>query len=235
MDKKTACCGCGCLVIIIAVIAVIVGGYYGFSFLHSAGKDMAAITFEKTLESITEKAFNQNDRKLILDQANDIAKKLKSGEIGLLRFMQEGSQNRESGLYSKIVLLSFKNHYILEAEEVTDSEFIEKGTKSVNRLIYGLNEKDIGHYEIASISMKITEHFQQEVSPKGEDSKTNFSSRRLNMGLSRDEVQQCLTMIDDVCNRNKIELPEDGYNSDNAVKEEILAIFERLKKPEKEN
>jgi hypothetical protein len=229
LDKKTACCGCSCLVIVLIIIGVVVGGYYGFSFLHSAGKEMAAITLEKTMESVTEKAFAPKNRKIILAEVNKVANDLKDSKIGLIDFIQEGTQQLESGMYSKVMLLSFKHHYIVNAETGAESELRQNGAQAVDRLLYGLSENKIRASEIASVTMKITEHFQEKLPKKEEGgSSASFSNRRINENLTKEDVQKCLIIINEVCERNNVVLPDSGYAAETAVKEEILQILTRL-------
>ena len=236
MDKKTACCGCGCIGIILIAVAIGVGGYYGFSFLHSAGKDVAAISFNKTMEAVTQDAFNQADRKEILDQADQVAQKIKSGEIGLIDLFNEGTRQLEQGIYSKIILLSFKNHYLLNAENNKDVENANQGAKAVNRLLYGFSSKKIDSNQIASITMKITSHFEQKVSSEEGKGKSEykFSSRKLNDSLSSEDVQKCIATIENICNENDVEVPGDGFTSENYVKQEIMKVFANLNNSNKE-
>ncbi|MGM0599226.1 MAG: hypothetical protein ACQETH_05330 [Candidatus Rifleibacteriota bacterium] len=234
MDKKTACCGCGCVGLVLIAVAIGVGGYYGFSFLHSAGKDVAAISFNKTMQAVTKDAFNQADRKEILEQTDQVAQKIKTGKIGLIDLFNEGTRQLERGLYSKIILLSFKNHYLLNAENNQDIENANKGAKSVNRLLYGLSSEQISTDQIASITMKITSHFEEKVPAKEGKSDYTFSSRKLNGDLTSEEVQKCVNTIEEICNENNVEIPEDDFTSEAYVKQEIMKIFESLNKSDKE-
>lgn len=228
MDKKTACCGCGCLIMIIGIIAVIVGGYFGVSFLHSAGKGVAAKTFAKTMESVTEKAFAENDRKEINEGAQQVAKGIQDGKIGLFDLFTEGTRQLEEGVYNKIILLAFKNHYMKNAEAGAEAEVSVVGAKSVDRLLYGLNEKRITPDQIASITLKITEHFQDKIPDEDGKSTLRFSSRRMNSKLSTEDVQKCLIMINEVCDLNKVEQAPEDYSPEASVKTEVLNIFNHL-------
>lgn len=232
MDKKTACCGCGCLVIIIAIIAIGVGGYFGVSFLHSAGKDVAAKTFEKTIDSVTAKAFGEMDREEIKSGAKKVTQGILDGKIGLFSLFTEGTQQLEGGIYTKIILLAFKNHYLMNAEDGAEAEISVTGAKSVNRLLFGLSEKRVSQDQIASIALKITEHFQDQIPDPEGKSKMKFSSRRINSTLSKEDVQECLKMINEVCDLNEIAIPAEDYSPETTIKSEILTVFARLQKPE---
>lgn len=232
MNKKT-CCGCGCLLVIIIIVAIVVGGYYGVSFLHTAGKDFAAATFEKGFEVVTEKAFNQQNRQEILDEAKKVAQGIKSGEIGLISMFAEGSHQLIEGVYSKIILLAFKNHYMIEAEDGAEATFSVDGAKSVDRLIFGMNEKRIPFDHVASVTAKLTQHIQEKIPAKDGKSEMKFSSRRINTKLTKEEVKQCLDLINETCELNKIEEPPADFDPEVAVKNEILKMFERMKNPAK--
>jgi hypothetical protein len=234
LDKKTACCGCGCIGLVLIAVAIGVGGYYGFSFLHSAGKDVAAISFNKTMQAVTKDAFNEADRKEILENADQVAQKIKNGEIGLIDLFNEGTRQLEQGIYSKIILLSFKNHYLLNAEKNKDIENADQGAKAVNRLLFGFSNETISSSQIASITMKITSHFEEKV-PAGEGkSEYKFSSRKLNGKLTSEEVKKCIETIENICNENQVEIPGEGFTSESYVKHEIMKIFENLNKSDKE-
>ncbi len=231
MNKKT-CCGCGCLLIVIIIIAVVVGGYYGVSFLHTAGKDFAAATFEKGFEIVTEKAFNQENRKEIIDGAKEVAKGIKSGDIGLISMFAEGSQQLIEGVYGKIILLAFKNHYMLQAEDGAEATFSVEGAKSVDRMLYGMQQKRIPFDHVASVTNKLTQHIHEKIPSKDGKSDVKFSSRRINTKLSREEVLQCLDLINKTCELNNIDQPGDDFEAESAVKNDILKMFERMKKGE---
>lgn len=229
MDKKTACCGCGCLLIIIIAVAIVVGGYYGVSFLHTAGKEVASRSFAKTIENVTEKAFNQADRQEIIAEAQNVSQQIKDGKIGLMALFQEGTQQLETGIYTQVILLGFKNHYLVQAEDGAEAQVSVDGARAVNRLLYGMNENRITANQIATLTMKITEHFQEKIKNKEGKGDVKFSSRRMNDKLSREEVQQCIQMINEVCDLNNVEMPSEEFDAENTVKTEILKVFERLK------
>lgn len=229
MNKKT-CCGCGCLIMALVIGAVVVGGYYGFSFLHTAGKDVAAITFEKTFESVSEKAFNEEDRKELIDGAKQVAQGIRDGKIGLISLFSEGTQQLESGIYNKVILLAFKNHYMFSAEEGAEATFSAEGAKSVDRLLYGLNEKRLSPNDIASVTIRLTEHFQDKTPETDGKSQLKFSSKRINKKLSKEDVVECLKMIDEICTLNNIEMPSEDYKPEAALKEEIMKVFAKLEK-----
>ncbi|GAB4266808.1 MAG: hypothetical protein Kow0029_00810 [Candidatus Rifleibacteriota bacterium] len=235
MDKKSACCGCGCFFLVLVLAGFVVGGYFGISFLHSTGKDFAARTFAKTIETVTEKAFNQEDRKEIIAQAETVAKDIQDGKIGLLSLLSEGTQHLEGGVYTKVILLAFKNHYLVNAEHGAEAKPVMPGVKSVDRLIYGLNEQRITPDQIASISIIITEHFQEKIPATKDKSELKFSSRRVNSKLSREDVQKCLQMIHEVCDLNEVSEPPEDFSAEKSVKEEILAILNKLKTAEGNN
>jgi hypothetical protein len=219
---------------VLIAVAIGVGGYYGFSFLHSAGKDVAAISFNKTMQAVTKDAFNEADRKEILENADQVAQKIKNGEIGLIDLFNEGTRQLEQGIYSKIILLSFKNHYLLNAEKNKDIENADQGAKAVNRLLFGFSNETISSSQIASITMKITSHFEEKV-PAGEGkSEYKFSSRKLNGKLTSEEVKKCIETIENICNENQVEIPGEGFTSESYVKHEIMKIFENLNKSDKE-
>ncbi|MFZ5951896.1 MAG: hypothetical protein ACOYXC_14410 [Candidatus Rifleibacteriota bacterium] len=229
MNKKT-CCACGCLIMALGIVAIVAGGYFGVSFLHSAGKDFAALTFEKGMESVTEKAFSEEDRQEILDGAKLVAEGIKSGEIGLISMFSEGTQQLETGIYNKVILLAFKNHYMLKAEDGAEATFSVEGARSVDRLLFGLSEKRISVDQIASVTLKLTEHFQDKMPDKDGKSNVKFSSRRVNTKLSKEDVVECLKMINEVCDLNKIENPSEEFKPENVIKNELLQVFDKLKK-----
>jgi hypothetical protein len=231
LNKKT-CCGCGCLLIIIIIIAIVVGGYYGVSFLHTAGKDFAAATFEKGFEIVTEKAFNQENRKEIIAGAKEVAKGIKSGDIGLISMFAEGSQQLIEGVYGKIILLAFKNHYMLQAEDGAEATFSVEGAKSVDRMLYGMQQKRIPFDHVASVTNKLTQHIHEKIPSEDGKSNVKFSGRRINTKLTRDEVLQCLDLINKTCELNNIGQPGEDFEPETEVKNEILQMFERMKKGE---
>jgi hypothetical protein len=227
LNKKT-CCGCGCIIILLVIAAVIAGGYYGVTFLHSAGKDVAAITFAKTIEAVTEKAFNLEDRKELIAAAEGVAEGIRSGKIGLIALFGEGTQQLEKGIYNKIILLAFKNHYMIGAEKGAEATFSVEGAKEVDRLLYGLIEKRISPEQVASVTMKLTEHFQEKMPSAEGKSELKISNRRVNQKLTQEEVLDCLKMITQICDLNNIEVPGEDYLPESKVKLELLQVFTSL-------
>lgn len=228
MSKKT-CCGCfalGCLTIIVAVV---VGGYFGFDYLRDSGRDLAADGLKQTVEKIAEVAFDEADRNDINRAAGEMAENVRSGEVGLVDLFSKATQHLETGLYLKSMLLAFERVNLSQGEAVDGISAEDAGSDVVKRLIYGLNENKLSTAQIASISSMIMERYSESTGGEGE-AKVTRSFRRLKTGLSVEELGRNLEMMKKICEENQLELPGPDFDAGKSVKEEFMRIFEELRK-----
>ena len=229
-DKTKTCCGCSCLASILVVIAIVVSSYFGFNFLHSKGKEFAAISFEKTIKDLTEQAFDKPDQDEIRDKASLIAQKILTGEIGLTKLIKEGSQQLEGSLLTKSMALAFMNKYLRQGE-AGGGKGVGENKALVNKLIYGLHTNKIRPAQIASVTTLLVENFSEKINTSGgKDINIKLSSKRLKLDLNEAQITQCLEMIKGIVDQKDIKLPENEFSPANAIKKDILKIFSQLEK-----
>ncbi len=234
MNKKT-CCGCfgiGCLLVIVAVV---VGGYFGFGFLHESGKDFAAAGLEKTVEKITQLAFNDADRTEITKAAAETADEIRSGKIGLIDLLSNTTKQLETNLHVKSMLLAFYRQNMTAAEAGEGVPIDEDGEDVVKRLIFGMTENRISAEHVASITALIVERYTETTG--GEDGKVKYtvSLQRLKTGLSQEELKKSLEMMKSVVELNAIEEPSEDYDATSAVKNDFLQLFKKLREDAQKN
>lgn len=230
MNKKT-CCGCfgiGCLVL---VVATVIGGYFGLGFLHDSGREYAADGLKKSVEKITELAFDETDRAEINKIAAEVAEDVRSGNIGLMDMLSKGTQQLETNLHVKSMLLAFYRQNMTNAEEGVGIPVDEAGGNAIKQIIYGMSENKISTDQIASLTALIVERYTETTGSEG-DGKVKFtmSLRRLKTKLSPEELQNSLDMMKKIAEDNHIQLPGPDFDATAAVKAEFLKLFADLRK-----
>ncbi len=233
MSKK-ACCGCfgvGCLLVIVAIV---VGGYYGFNFLHESGREYAADGLAKSVEKITELAFSDADRLEINKLAAETAEEVRSGKIGLIDLMANATKQLETNLHVKAMLLAFYRQNKMSGEAGPGLPVDEEGAGVVKRLIYGMTENRISPDQIASITALIVERYTETTGGEGKIKHT-VSLQRLKTGLSQEELTKSLEMMKQVVDLNAIEVPDATFDAAAAVKSEFLKLFNGLREAAKKS
>lgn len=235
MNKKT-CCGCfgvGCLLVIVAVV---VGGYFGLDFLHNWGRESAAAGMKKSVEKITEVAFNETDRVEINKIAAEVAEEVRSGKIGLLDLLSKGTQQLENNMHVKSMLLAFYRQNMTQAEASEGLPVDEAGAAAIKQLIYGISENKISVDQVASITAMIVERYTETTGGEG-DGKVKFtvSMRRLKSHLSPEELTKSLDMMKKIAEENHIQLPGPDFDASAVVKSDFLKIFADLRKTGEKN
>jgi hypothetical protein len=193
MSKK-ACCGCfgiGCLII---VVAVVVGSYWGFSFLHESGREFAADGLEKSVEKMSEMAFSETDRLEINKLAAETAEEIRSGKIGLISLLTDTTKQIETNLHVKAMLLAFYRQNKISGEAGQGLPVDEEGSGIVRQLIYGMSENRIPPDQIASITSLIIERYTETTGGEGKI-KRQVSLQRLKTVLTQEELKKSFEMM----------------------------------------
>lgn len=233
MNKKT-CCGCFGLGCFLIIVAVVVGGYYGVNFLHESGREFAAEGLEKSIEKVTQMAFNDADRAEINQAAAEAAKEIRSGKIGLVNLLTNATSQLETNLHVKAMLLAFYRQNKMAGEAGQGLPVDAENDQVVRRLIYGLTEKRVPIEDISSITALIFERYTETTGGEGKVKRT-ISLQRLKTGLSKEELQKSLDMMKEVVERNAIEVPAEDYDAAAAVKKDFLELFRKLEQGEQKD
>ncbi len=239
MDKKTCCgCfGCGCFVVIAAFL---IGGYMGVDFLHGKGVEFAASGLIQTVDKLTEMAFADADRAEINKAAAVVADKIRSGEIGLIEVIAETGQKLENNLHNQAMLLAFyRQNYEpgekpavegAEATEATVPAEAAEPAELVDRLIFGMINKNVTKDQAASITAVLVERHTETVESKDGSGRITTSSRRLKKSLTPEDKAASLELMRKICNENNLPLPGADFDRTAAVKQELLNFFADLQK-----
>lgn len=227
MNKKT-CCGCfgvGCMLV---VAALVVGGYFGFNFLHDSGREYAADGLKKSVEKITEMAFNEADRVEINKAASEVAEEVRSGNIGLIDLLSQTTQQLETNLHVKSMLLAFYRQNLIRGEAAEGTPVDESGETAIKQIIYGMGERRISPDQIASITSLIVERYTETTGGEGKITKT-ISLQRLKTNLSAEELANSLELMKKIAEESQIQLPGPDFDAAEAVKGEFLRLFADLR------
>jgi len=239
MNKKSCCgCfGCGCFVV---AVAFLIGGYMGVDFLHGKGVEFAASGLTHTVEKLTEMAFADADREEINKAAAEVAEKIRSGEIGLMEVMSETGQKLENNLHNQAMLLAFyRQNYEsaetptgegAEASEATVSAEAAEPAELVDRLIFGMMNKNVSKDQAASLTAVLVERYTETVESKDGSGRITKSSRRLKKSLTPEDKAAGLELMRKICNENNLPVPGADFDRAAAVKQELLDFFADLKK-----
>lgn len=233
MNKK-ACCGCfgvGCLLIIVAAV---VGSVYGFQFLHETGREYAADGLFKSVEKITELAFNDADRNEINQLAAETAEEVRSGKIGLVDLLSKATRQLETNLHVQALLLAFYRQNKMSGEAGSGLPVDDEGSKIVKRLIFGMTENRISSDQIASITSLLVERYTETTGGEGK-MKVTVSLQRLKTGMSMEELKKSLAMMKEVVDETGVESPDADFDATATVKSEFIQLFNGLREAAKKN
>lgn len=238
MNKKT-CCGCfgaGCFLI---VAAFAVGSYLGVNFLYSSGKSVAAKGLKESVRRLAEMAFDKADRDEIIAMGDKTAERVKSGEIGLVELFKEVTSQLESNMHVKTLLLAFarkaaSGEFVLPAE-MPGQEGLQALSENrdalrvVDRVIYGIMEKQVSVNQIASITAVLADHYSEKITSDDGQTETH-SFTRLKENFSPEDVKKSLEIFMSICDESGVATPATDFNASVSVKKELLALFGRLGK-----
>ncbi|MBU1107814.1 MAG: hypothetical protein KKB51_14165 [Candidatus Riflebacteria bacterium] len=229
MNKKT-CCGCfggGCFLV---VIALVVGSYFGYSFVHEKGVEFAASGLTDTVDKLTEVAFAEADREELNRIAAEVANDIRSGKIGLVEVVKETAQQLNSNLHSKAMLLAFYRKNFEQGELPESTEPVASAPKElVDRLILGMIKKAVSSEQTASLTAMLVERSTETIESNDGKSRITHSSRRLKKSLTPEDIAATLDIMRKICDDNQLPLPEADFNASDAVKNEIVSFFNKLK------
>lgn len=230
MNKKhcCGCLGCGCFLV---VVAIVVGSYHGFGFLHGKGVEFAARGLTHTVDKITEMAFAEADRKELNNAAAEVAEKIRSGEIGLVGVLTETGQQLETNLHNQAMLLAFyRQNYEKGEKPEVDSDEASRPAELVDRLILGMMDKKVTREQAASLTAMLVERYSETIESKDGTGRITRSSRRLKKSLTPEDIAATVELMQKICDENSLPTPEAGFDRTLAVKNELLEFFENLKK-----
>jgi len=238
MNKKT-CCGCfgiGCFVIITALV---VGSYFGVSFLYSSGKNVAAKGLKESVRRLAETAFAEADRDEIIRLGNDAADRVVAGEVGLVDLFKEVTTQLESNMHVKALLLAFARRAasgeIKLPAEMPDHEGMvvlaenSDALRVVDRVIYGIMSDKVSGQQIASLTAILAEHYTEKVTSDDGLTETH-SFKRLKTNFSPEDVKRSLEIFMKICDDSGVSEPGADFNASAAVKKELAELFGRLGK-----
>ncbi len=223
MDTKVACCGCsgcGCFLIIISII---VGGYFGFSFLKSSGRGFVAFSFQKAMENLVEDSLPSEDKKEVLTLVDGVKKEISDGKIGLFDLFKEGTSGVEGNTYLKSLILGFKNLYLTKAES-------DENIKIVNRFLGGIYSEHIDTYKAASLTSIISQRYSKKMrTSSSQKGKIKYEGKRLNKKLSPEKVQQAIKVMQDIISKYEVPVPAESFDGEKLFKKDVIGIIKRLK------
>lgn len=233
MSKKT-CCGCfggGCLLV---VLAIVIGGYFGYGYIHEKGVEFTASSITHTVDKLTEVAFAEADREELNQIAAEVADDIRSGKIGLLEVVSKTAEKVNSNLHNQAMLLAFyrQNFEKGELSETTESLASEPKVL-VDRLIMGMMKDAVPGDQTASLTAMLLERYTETVESKDGSGRITHSSKRLKKNLTPEDIAETINLMREICDNNKLPMPDADFDASAAVKKEIISFFEKLKKGEK--
>ena len=231
MNKKSCCgCfGCGCFLVIVALV---VGSYFGYGFVHEKGVEFTASGLTSTVEKLTEVAFAEADREELNRLADEVANDIRSGRIGLATVVTETAQQLNTNLHNQAILLAFYRQNFEQGELAESAETVASAPKElVDRLILGMmnREKPIPSEQTASLTAMLVERYTETIESKDGKGRITHSSKRLKKSLTPEDVAASLGLMQKICEDNQLPLPDADFNASDAVKNEIVSFFDKLK------
>jgi len=220
-----SCCGCAGVGCVGIIIAILVGGYFGASFVAEKGRSFAAFAFKRTMEISLRDAFSKNEQKEIMKKATKLAKDIESGKVGLIDLATKVSaQLSESTLFAQTMALSFKRHYFMAAEDGVKDDAKAKKIKLISQFVYGLASNKLSTDKAKQFLELVTVQYKEKFDPKS-DSNMTHTGKKINYNLSAEKVKNILSYLTKIC--GNIKVPND-YNPSDAAKNEYLKIFKSM-------
>jgi len=224
-NKTVYCCGCvgiGCLGIIIAII---VGGYFGVSFVADKGRIIAATGLKKTVGTAIKDAFDKKDSAVIMKEVDKVAKDIESGKVGLVQLVKNVSKNIEGNtLFAQTMALAFKHVYLINAEASGDNQ---EAIKSANTFVYALANKKINKEDTGGFLKLVSKQFKKTIK-YGKKKNYTYTGKELNPSLTKEQVSKVVETVKSICSKYVIKDQPKDFNPSEIVKNQYLDAFKKL-------
>lgn len=231
------CCGALVGFSIIMTILVVVGGYFGYNYLVTAGAEYLASSIEKDTEILVNMVFEKDDQDEIMEATKALTNQISSGEISMLDLIREMTDQKKNQTDTKAYLLGFKKHHLKAGEKLTEEE-ASQAAKIVDQIFLAVMNDGLQSDQIASITELITYRHEEKHSRSTEHSTSWGKSKQsqdkpyestityvhtlLRSDLNGEQISEIMAEMQKLVEENNLPVPDESYDFPALLKQELL-------------
>ncbi len=220
------CLGCGCILVILAIIIPIAWGGY---WLHTNGRTVIGDLGEKTIVELSKQAFEPESANEIASVTKILRDDFVASKIG---YVESGNYVYESfsdeKLQGQIIFSVIYRRLTGKLKDGKTPEYIDaEGAEAVRTIMYALSQ---GKIDGKSAKSKVTSIMEDK---NNIPSKNSFDTNKVKKDISAEDWKKVVESLKLYVKEQKLETPAKNITPDSLAKDEFIKFLNnwpRIKK-----
>ena len=224
------CLGCGCLVILLAVVIPTV---WAFHWANTSGRVLLADGVQKLTDEGCKYAFEPESASEIASLTKEIRDDLATGKLGVVdsyKYIVENIKNGEK-LQSQIIFAVLYRNLTGKVTMGKDKAPLlvdQEGAEAVRTIMYAMSQ---GKIDISKATSNIAPLLDDKRHVKVQnDLETQFESKQIKKDITKEDMQKVVEALKTYVKDQKLEAPAEDVSADSLAKEEVIKFLKGLKK-----
>lgn len=223
------CLGCGCLLIILAVVVPTVWTYH---WANTEGRKMFAEVVQQVAEEGCKFAFEPDSAAEIASLTKEIKEDVANGNIGIIDSFNYLTNNEKDfvklngQLIFAVLYRSFKGKVSKAGENPILVD--EEGAEAVRTIMFALSNGNLDANEAAGNLKPI-----METSDKLNSGSKQFETNKMKENITKEDMEKVVKALKEYVKTKNLEKPSEKITPDSLAKEEVIKFLEGLKKLKK--
>lgn len=224
------CLGCGCLMLILAVV---IPSVWFFHWANTDGRKFLAEAVQQVTEEGCKYAFEPESAAEIASLTKEIRDDLASGKLGVIdsyKYIADNLQSGEKIQGQLIFAVLYRNltGRVTVGKDKTPLLVDSEGAEAVRTIMYAISQNKINVEKAASNIAPLLEDKNKVKIQNGVDSQ--FESKKIKENITKEDMQKVVEALKTYVKDNNLEAPAKDVSADSMAKEELIRLLKGLKK-----
>lgn len=224
------CLGCGCLMLILAVVIPSVWFYH---WANTSGRVFLADAVQQLTNEGCKYAFEPESAAEIASLTKEIRDDLASGKLGVIdsyKYIYENLQSSEKIQGQILFAVLYRNltGKVSVGKDKTPLLVDSEGAEAVRTIMYAITQDKIDIEKAAANIAPLLEDKNKVKIQNGADSQ--FESKKIKENITKEDMQKVVEALKTYVKDNNLEAPAEEVTADSMAKEEVIKLLTGLKK-----
>ena len=225
------CLGCGCLLVILAVV---IPSVWAFHWANTDGRKYLAEGVQQVTEEACKYAFEPDSAAEIASLTKEIKEDVARGDIGIIdswNYFLNNIKDNEKLQGQVIFAVIYRNLTGKVAKAGENPILVDKeGAEAVRQIMYALSQ---GKIDTKDATRTVSPLLDKKSDMKINNGTNQFETKRVKQNITKDDMEKVVKALKEYVKTNNLEKPSDDVSADSLAKEEVIKFLEGLKKLKK--
>ena len=227
-----ACCGCGCLTIIIIMAALT---FYAYNWANTEGRVYLSKAIQKTTEEACKVAFEPESVEEITSLTKEINEDIGKGNIGIVdswKYILTNVQSNEK-LQGQLLFAVIYRNFKGKLTEGGNAPILidEEGAEACRTIMYAMSQ---GKTDVNQATKTIAPLFENKKNQQTNNGTSQFeTTNKVKENITKEDMQKVVDALKQYVKENNLETPAKDITADSLAKDEVIKLLQGLKKLKK--